>query len=239
MFGPLARLGTVGRVNDSPTPTRSARRASRPEARPHRAARVLLAVVLVAVVAGVVWKVGSLRDEPAAASTAAPSSATTTLPSFAAGSTAGALAPDLPTALAPLPRGATVLSSSAERGKDGTHVQFSLSLRTSSDAKKVVATYTKAWTKAGFSRASGKPAGADAGATYRKVSATAKAGTKVGATELADFLQVAVVKEHGTSLVTVSGQVVAPRATKTATPSGSATPAEDAPTSAGSTTTGR
>ncbi|MFC8734607.1 hypothetical protein ACFT5B_19295 [Luteimicrobium sp. NPDC057192] len=226
-------------MNDSRTPTSSDRRGTRREARPHRAARVLLGVVVVAVVAGVVWKVGSLRDEPAAASTAAPSSATTTLPSFAAGSTAGALAPDLPSDLAPVPSSATVLSSSAERGKDGTHVQFSLSLRTSSDAKKVVKTYTKAWTKAGFSRVSGKPAGSDDGATYRKVSETAKAGTKVGSTELADFLQVAVVKEHGTSLVTVSGQVVAPKPKKTAAPT---TPAETpgtAATTGGSTGTGR
>jgi hypothetical protein len=184
-------------------------------------------VAVVALVAGVVWKVGSLRDEPAVASTAAPSSATTTLPSFAAGSTAGALAPDLPAGLAPVPAGATVLSSSAERSKDGTHVQFSLSLRTTSEAKKVVKTYTKAWSKAGFSRASGKPAGSDDGATYLKTSETAKAGTKVGTTELADFLQVAVVHEKDASLVTVSGQVTAPKAKKTpapaTTPSGAAT----------------
>ncbi|MGC5166512.1 hypothetical protein [Luteimicrobium sp. DT211] len=197
--------------------TRSSARDAgrRPDAtRPHRAARVLLGVVVAAVVVGVVWKVGTLRDDPAVASTAAPSTVTTTLPSFAAGSTAGALAPDLPADLAPVPSGATVLSSSAERTEDGAHLLLSLSLRTTSDPSKVVTTYTKAWAKAGFTRASGKPQGADAGATYRKVSETAKAGTKVGSTELADYLQVAVVDEHGTSLVTVSGQVEAPKTKK-------------------------
>ncbi len=173
-----------------------------------------------------------------------PSSATTTaLPSFAAGSTAGALAPDLPTALAAVPEGSTVLSSSAERSSDGAHVQFSLSLSTTAGSATVVKAYTKAWTKAGFTRASGKPKGADDGATYRKTSATASTGTKVGSTELADFVQVAVVEEHGTSLVTVSGQVVAPK-TKAKKPTGpAATPTTtgsgDGTTTPGATVGGR
>ncbi|WP_284294218.1 hypothetical protein [Luteimicrobium album] len=143
-------------MNDSSVPSRSARRRT---TSPHRAARVLFAVVLAAVVVGVVWKVGSLRDDPAVASTAAPSTAATTLPTFAAGSTAGALAPDLPASLAPVPDGATVLSSSAERSTDGAHVQFSLSLSTTAKPATIVTTYTKAWKKAGFTRASGKPKG--------------------------------------------------------------------------------
>jgi hypothetical protein len=225
-------------VNDSPVPSRSARR--RP-AHPHRAARVLFAVVVAAVVVGVVWKVGSLRDDPAVASTAAPSSATTTLPSFAAGSTAGALAPDLPASAAPVPDGAPVLSSSAERSTDGAHVQFSLSLSTTAKPATIVTTYTKAWKKAGFTRASGKPKGADDGATYRRTSATASAGTKVGSTELADFVQVAVVSEHGTSRVTVSGQVPEPKPKKAKKPgsTSSTAPAGTGTTTKGAASTGR
>ena len=225
-------------MSDSPTPSRSARRRT---AHPHRAARVLFAVVVAAVVVGVVWKVGSLRDDPAVASTPAPSAATTTLPSFAAGSTAGALAPDLPTSLAPVPDGATVLSSSAERDADGAHVQFSLSLSTRAKPATIVTTYTKAWKKAGFTRASGKPKGADDGATYRRTSATASAGAKVGSTELADYVQVAVVSEHGTSLVTVSGQVPAPQARPRSTTPGSTStaPSGTGTTTKGATGTGR
>jgi len=235
--GSFAGLGTVGRVNATRSSSRSARRPSRATARPHHAARVLLGVAVAALAVGVVWKVGSLHDDSAAASGAVPASATTTLPSFAAGSTAGALAPDLPTGLAPVPEGASVLSSSADRSSDGKHVQFSLSLSTTTGSAAVVKTYTKAWTKAGFTRASGKPKGADDGATYRKTSATARTGTKVGSTELADFVQVAVVEQHGTSLVTVSGQVVAPKP-KAKKSAGPATTPPSAGAGGGTTTPG-
>jgi hypothetical protein len=171
-------------------------------------------VVLAAVVVGLVWKVGQVGAS-AGPGSASPAAATATasrspVPSYAAGSTAGAVVPGFPRSLVPVLPGATVVSSSVEPVGDGSHQQVSLGLRTAESAAHVVSAYSDTWKRAGFARTGEKPvAGADAGATFRRALPTPRATGPVGTVQLADYLTVAVVEADGARLVTITGQVPA------------------------------
>ncbi|PJI93500.1 hypothetical protein CLV34_2074 [Luteimicrobium subarcticum] len=183
----------------------------------------MLVVGLGLVVSGLAWKVGSLSDPgPTAPSAAASGSA---LPSYAAGSTAGALTTAYPAELVPELAGAQVLSSSAEPVENGAYLQVSLSLRTSASTRSALAACTRTLEAHGFTRVSDRVGGADAGATFRRTTSTTATG-EVGDVQLADFLVVAVVDETSDRLVTISGQVPAPRdaTTKKASATRSASP---------------
>lgn len=211
----LAPPGTVGPVSQPgrPLPSRRDRRRRSRAATLRRAAgRGVLAVLLAALVVALVWKVGRLAPAPSAAPAVERSAPSVTpLPSYAAGSTAGAVAPDFPAATVPVVEGTSVVSSSSEPVGDGSHLQVSLGLRTDRTAKDVVAAYAAVWKSAGFERtADKKVAGAAAAATYRKPEATPKSGGKVGTVQLADYLTIAVVDSGRDRLVTISGQVAAP-----------------------------
>jgi hypothetical protein len=174
------------------------------------------------------WKVGSLAvSSTPAASSAGPQ--TTSVPSYAAGSTAGALTAQFPPTLVPHLPGSQLLSSSAEPTKDGKYLQVSLSLRTSASAKSALATCRKTLEAHGFTQVSGHVDGADAGATFRRVTSTTATGG-VGDVTLADFIVVAVVDEKKDRLVTISGQVPAPK-------SASSTSAPTSPSTKGATST--
>jgi hypothetical protein len=198
-------------------PTRRDRRreVSRGQLR-RRLPRVALGVLLAVVVVALVWKVGRLGSSDEAASASSGISATASpspVPSYAEGSTAGAIAPDFPSSVVPVLQGATVVSSSTEPVGDGSHVRVSLGLRTAEPAKKIVADYAHTWTSQGFDRTHEKPvAGADAGATFRRAAPTPKANGTVGTVELTDYLVIAVVDADGSRLVTISGQIATPKA---------------------------
>lgn len=212
--------------------------------RSHRVARTLLTVGLGLVVVALAWKLGSLAADPSAEADAP--TMTQSVPEFATGSTAGALTAEFPTALVPQLADAEVLSSSADPTGDGTALEVSLSLRTTSSARSALSACAKTLAAHGFTKTSGKLSGADAGATFRRTSSKA-AAEDVGETVLTDFVVVAVVDDGDDRLVTLSGQVPAPKqsavttsptgtSTGTGAPGGSPT---GSPTSTGTATRAR
>lgn len=191
-----------------------------------------MGVVVVAALALLATRLGEVRATSGAQSAPTATGDAGAVPSFDPRSTAGALAPDLPTDLVPVPDGATVLASAVTPVGDG-EIRVSLSLRTADAADDVVATYARAWRRAGFTRASATaPPGAAAHEVWTRSapsSAPATAPATPGQVDGTEYLDVVVVDAGGSRLVTVTGQVATPGGTAPSTRTPSAAPRTPTP----------